>query len=39
MNREDVEFLLRHVKKAVNDRAIDATYMIMSDHFDPVFVL
>ena len=32
MKREDVEFLLRHITKAVNGRAIDATYMIMSDH-------
>ena len=38
MNREDVEFLLRHVTKAVNGRDIDATYMIMNDQFDAVFL-
>ena len=38
MNREDVEFLLRHVTKAGNGQAIDATYMIMSEHFDAGFL-
>ena len=38
MKREDVEFLLRHVTKAVNGRAGDATYMIMDDYFNAVFL-